>query len=265
MGIDLRKVIVVKIGGVALGSNDTTLEDIAALQKQGMHLAVVHGGGKLITEWLKKHGVETRFVRGERVTDKPALDVATAVMAGLVNKQVVAGIHRAGGRALGMSGVDGGLLQCRVENPELGYVGRVVAVNTELLETILGAGYVPVTAPVGLYAMDRPEGAPLLVNINADLAAGELAAAIGAERLVFLTDVAGVCDPSGTLLAQLSVRQAEELVTSGVASGGMIPKIRACLRVVSTSRSTCIIDGREPHALRRQLEGQASGTTINRN
>jgi acetylglutamate kinase len=262
MSVDLHKVTVVKIGGVALGSNDTTLEDIAYLEKQGMLLVVVHGGGKLTTEWLKKHGIETRFVRGERVTDGPSLEVATAVLAGLVNKQVAAGINLAGGKAIGISGVDGGLLQCRIQNPELGYVGQVARVNSNLLQAILGAGYVPVIAPIGLYLEGRLEGAPLLVNINADLAAGELAAAIGAERLIFLTDVAGVCDQSGKLLTQLSVPQAEELVASGVASGGMIPKIKACLRAVNTSYSTCIIDGREPHALRHQLKGRSSGTTI---
>ncbi len=260
--IDLHKATVVKIGGVALGSNDTTLEDIAYLQKQGMALVVVHGGGKLITDWLKKHGVETRFVNGERVTDGPSLEVATAGLAGLVNKQVAAGINIAGGRAVGISGVDGGLIQCRVQKPELGYVGQVVRVNSDLLQALLGAGYVPVIAPIGLYAEARPEGAPALVNINADLAAGELAAAIGAERLIFLTDVPGVFDHSGNLLRRLSVPRAEELVASGTASGGMIPKIRACLRAVDTSQSTCIIDGREPHALRRQFEGHGSGTTI---
>lgn len=264
MSIDLHKVTLVKIGGVALGSNDTTLEDVAYLQRKGMLLAVVHGGGKLITEVLKKHGIETRFVRGERVTDGPSLEVAVAVLAGLVNKQVAAGINQAGGKAIGISGVDGGLLQCRIQSPELGYVGQVARVNSDLLKTILGAGYVPVIAPIGLYSEGRPEGAPLLVNINADLAAGELAAAIGAERLIFLTDVAGVCDQSDNLLTQLSVPQAEEVVASGVASGGMIPKIRACLKAVNTSYSTCIIDGREPHALRRQVEGHSRGTTIYR-
>jgi len=255
-------VIVVKIGGVALGSNDTTIEDIVYLQQQGKKLVVVHGGGKLITEWLKLHGIATRFVGGQRVTDKDSLAVATAVMAGLVNKEIVAGISQLGGRAIGISGADGALVQCAVEDEALGYVGRVGEVRTELLDTLLQAGYVPVIAPLGIYAFQRPEGAPRLLNINGDIFAGEIAAAIGAERLVFLTDVPGICDRTGKLLPRLSAAEAEELVRSGVADGGMIPKIRGCIRVMNTASSTCIIDGRRPHALRQQIEGHGGGTTI---
>jgi len=255
-------VIVVKIGGVALGSNDTTIEDIVYLQQQGKKLVVVHGGGKLITEWLKLHGIATRFVGGQRVTDKDSLTVATAVMAGLVNKEIVAGISQLGGRAIGISGADGALVQCSVEDKALGYVGRVGEVRTELLDTLLQAGYVPVIAPLGIYAFQRPEGAPRLLNINGDIFAGEIAAAIGAERLAFLTDVPGICDRTGKLLPRLSAAEAEELVRSGVADGGMIPKIRGCIRVADTAAATCIIDGRRPHALRQQIEGHGGGTTI---
>jgi acetylglutamate kinase len=260
--MERNPVIVVKIGGVALGSNDTTVEDIVYLQQQGERLVVVHGGGKLITEWLKIHGIATQFVGGQRVTDRDSLGVAVAVMAGLVNKEIVAGINQLGGRAIGISGADGALAQCRLEDEKLGYVGKVVQVNTELLDTLLQAGYVPVISPLGIYAFDRPDDAPHILNINGDIFAGEIAAAIGAEQLVFLTDVPGICDQSGALLSRLSTREAEELVASGVASGGMIPKIRGCIRVVNTAAATCIIDGRQPHALRQQIEGRGGGTTI---
>ena len=260
--MERNPVIVVKIGGVALGSNDTTIEDIVYLQQQGKRLVVVHGGGKTITEWLKLHGVATQFVGGQRVTDKDSLAVAVAVMAGLVNKEIVAAVNQLGGRAIGISGADGSLAQCRIEDEKLGYVGQVVRVNTGLLETLLQAGHVLVVSPLGLYAFDRPEGAPHILNINGDVFAGEIAAAIGAEQLIFLTDVPGICDRSGNLLSKLSAREAEELVASGVASGGMIPKIRGCVRVMATAAATCIIDGRQPHALRQQLEGRGSGTTI---
>jgi acetylglutamate kinase len=260
--MERNPVIVVKIGGVALGSNDTTVEDIVYLQKQGARLVVVHGGGKLITEWLKLHGIATQFVGGQRVTDKDSLEVATAVMAGLVNKEIAAGINQLGGRAIGMSGVDGALARCQLEDEKLGYVGKVVEVNRELLEGLLQASYVPVIAPLGIYSFDRPNDAPRILNINGDIFASEIAAAVGAAQLVFMTDVPGICDQAGTLLSRLSVTEAEEMVVSGVASGGMIPKIRGCIRVVDTVAATCIIDGRQPHALRRQIEGHSSGTTI---
>ncbi|MFQ5997543.1 MAG: acetylglutamate kinase [Dehalococcoidales bacterium] len=260
----MNKVMVIKIGGATLGSHDTTIEDIVHLQKQGRLLVVVHGGGKLITEWLGRHGVDTKFVRGERVTDKATLEVATAVLAGLVNKEIAAEINNLGGRAVGISGVDGALIQSKVKNMELGYVGEMVKVDVGLLEALLTAGYVPVISPIGLHFFDRAEEAPQMLNINADLVAGDIAAAIGAERLIFLTDVAGISDQSGKLLSRLSSSEAEALVVSGVASGGMIPKIKACVRALATTAATSIIDGREPHALLREIEEKGGGTTIYR-
>ena len=252
----------VKIGGATLGSHDSTIGDIVSLQQQGKLLVVVHGGGKLVTDWLSKQGISTRFVHGERVTDKATLEVTTAVLAGLANKEIVAAINSLGGRALGISGVDGALIQGRIKDIELGYVGTVVKVNTALLETLLQAGYVPLISPVSLCSFDKPDDAPQILNINGDLVAGEIAAAIGAERLIFLTDVVGISDQSGKLLPQLSSSEAEALVASGVASGGMIPKIKACLRALATTQAARIIDGRQPHALLQEMEGRGGGTTI---
>ena len=258
----MNKVIVVKLGGATLGSHDTTIEDIVTLQQKGKSLVVVHGGGKLITEWLQKQGISTRFVHGERVTDKAALEVVTAVLSGLVNKQIVASINSLGGRAIGISGVDGALIQGRVKDIELGYVGAVVKVNLAPLETLLQSGYIPVVAPISLNSLDKPDEATRILNINADAVAGEIAAAIGAERLIFLTDVAGVCDQSGKLLPRLSPGEAEALMASRVASEGMMPKIKACLRALSSTLITRIIDGRQPHALLTEIEGGGGGTTI---
>ena len=252
----------VKIGGATLGSHDTTIEDIVSLQQQGKLLVVVHGGGRLVTEWLSKRGISTRFVHGERVTDKAALEMVTAVLGGLANKEIVADINSLGGRAIGISGVDGGLIQSRIEDMELGYVGTVVKVDTAPLETLLQAGYIPVISPLSLHSFDKPKDAPPILNINADPVAGEIAAAIGAERLIFLTDVAGIRDRSGKLLAELSSGEAEALVASGVASGGMVPKIKACLVALAGTSTTRIIDGRKPHALLREVEEQGGGTTI---
>jgi len=258
----LNKVIVVKIGGATLGSHDTAIEDIVELQKQGKFVVVVHGGGKLITEWLEKQGVPSSFIRGERVTDKPTLEVATAVLAGLVNKDITAAINGLGGRAVGISGVDGGIIEGEIREKEKGYVGAVVGVNTSLLEALLDSGFIPVIAPIGLNSAERKAEDPPTLNYNADVVAGEIAAAVGAESLVFLTDVAGVSDSSGKLLPKLTGDEARALVDSGVASGGMIPKINACLKALSTNSKTCIIDGREPHALLNWVKGKGAGTLI---
>ena len=257
----MDKITVVKIGGSTLGSHDTTLDDVVALQRSGKPLVVVHGGGKLITDWLKKLGVPSRFVRGERVTDQPTLEVVVAVLAGLVNKDIVATINSRGGRAVGIAGVDGALIEGKIGDPEKGYVGVVTRVNGDVMTALMNSGYVPIVAPVGLNAGNRQNGTPASLNFNADVVAGEIAAAVNAEKLVFLTDVAGILDGNSKLISRLSAAEAEALVASGVASGGMIPKVQSCLRALSSCASACIIDGREPHALMHAIDSD-SGTVI---
>ena len=154
------------------------------------------------------------------------------------------------------------MVKGRVEKPALGYVGRTVKIDPEPLEAIVSAGYIPVVSPLSFYGYDRPAGAPLLLNNNADIIAGEIAAAIGASRLVFLTDVAGILDKQGKLIPELTHKSAEELIASGVASGGMIPKIRACVKAVATTGSASIIDGRKPHALLQEINGTYPGTKV---
>jgi acetylglutamate kinase len=158
--------------------------------------------------------------------------------------------------------VDGCLIQGRIKNRELGYVGTVVKVNVDPLMMLLRSGYVPVVAPLSLQSPNKAGEAVQVLNVNADIVAGEIAAAIGAERLIFLTDVAGIHDPSGKLIPYLSPGEAESLMASGAASGGMIPKIKACLKALSDTGTTCIIDGRQPHALLREVKEEGSGTTI---
>jgi acetylglutamate kinase len=258
----MKNLLVIKIGGSTLGQHDTTLEDIVQLQKNNVPVVVVHGGGKIITEWLAKLGAATQFVKGERVTDKTGLEVTNAVLSGVVNKELVASIYSLGGRAVGLCGVDGSLFQGRIKSTELGYVGEIVKVDSALVDTLLAAGFVPVISSISLNTFDRPEGAPSLLNVNADTAAGEIAAALEAVKLIFLTDIAGVCDKSGKVIASLTSIEAEAAIASGIASGGMIPKIRAAIRALSSGRQTRIIDGRLPHALLRELETSQGGTTI---
>jgi acetylglutamate kinase len=258
----MKDITVIKIGGSTFGSWDTTIDDVVALQKQGKSIVVIHGGGKEVTAWLKRQGVATAFVRGERVTDKPTLEVATAVLSGVVNKEITADINLRGGRAVGISGADGALIESGIKDPEMGYVGSVVKVNPAVLEALLKAGFVPVISPVSLYSVDRPADAPSLVNVNGDPIAGDIAAALGAQMLIFLTDVDGIADASGKVLSRLSVSEAEALIASGVIAGGMIPKVNACLKALKAGAKTRIIDGRKPHALLKEIENGDGGTTI---
>ena len=258
----MDKVIVVKLGGATLGNHDTTLEDIVSLQQKGWSIVVVHGGGKMITDWLEQRGIATEFNDGERTTDEATLEVVVSVLAGVVNKEIVADINALGGLAMGISGVDGAFIKGKVKHQELGYTGEVVKVNPAPLQALLKAGYVPVVAPVSFNAGKKPTARGML-NINADVVAGEVAAAIGAEKLIFLTDVIGICDQEGKLLPRLSTAEAEALMASGTASGGMIPKVKACLKALSGVLKACIIiDGRQPHALLNEIEGKSGGTTI---
>lgn len=252
---------VLKIGGSTLGSHDTTLEDIAALHADGMRFVVVHGGGATISEWLDRHAVESRFVRGLRVTDERALEVVVAVLAGLVNKRLVAELQGRGAPACGLSGADVAILRARRFDRELGFVGEIVAVNVEPLESV-ARGVVAVLAPIAV-EVEGESVRPQLLNVNADTAAGEVAAALRAERLVFLTDVPGVMDAKGAVQPRLSAAGARALIEAGTVADGMIPKVEAALRANEAGVPASIIDGRETGALRTLLRGEAGvGTTV---
>ncbi|MBM3944460.1 MAG: acetylglutamate kinase [SAR202 cluster bacterium] len=255
-------IAVIKIGGSTLGQNDTSLADIVALYHKGVRPVIVHGGGKVITEWMDRQGIRARFVRGLRVTDAASLDIVVAVLTGLVNKQLVNSLNALGAPCVGISGVDGGILRAEIQDPELGFVGRVVKVNTAPIQGILSAGLIPVIAPVAVAAASEPGKAAQLLNVNADVAAGEIAGAMSASRLVMLTDVEGVLDTSKRLIPRLTGRQARELMESGIAGGGMVPKLEACLAAVASVGETHIIDGRRPGALLETFEGHARGTRI---
>lgn len=256
----MTDIIVAKIGGSTLGRHDTTLADVAELQRRGARPVIVHGGGALISDWLSRLGVETKFERGLRVTDEASLDVVVGVLCGLVNKQLVASLAGLGARAHGLSGADGGLLQAAVRDPALGFVGEVTAVDPTPVLRIIEEGAVPVVAPVGMeYRDGKPAGQ--LLNINADTSAGAVAAAIGAGWLAFLTDVPGV-KADGRVLESLPEAQAHELMSTGVIEGGMIPKVEACLKAATAGSRAVIIDGREEHALLNAVEGTGSGTIV---
>jgi len=254
--------IAIKVGGSTLGSSDTTVEDLVTLQKRGVPLVVVHGGGNAVSDWLGRLGIPTDFVRGLRITDLETLKVVTAILAGLVNKELVSAIWRSGGRAVGLSGADGGLILAKNKTPELGYTGEELKVNVAVIEILLKAGYMPVIAPVSLGLLEGSDMDTNLLNVNGDTAAGEIAAALKAEKLIFLTDVPGLYDNSKKLIHKLNPQDANELILLGVASGGMVAKIEACLLALTKIPIARIIDGRVPHALLDEFEGKGDGTTI---
>jgi len=258
----MAEIIVAKIGGSTLGSYDTALADVVELQRRGLRPVVVHGGGSLISEWLALHNLPTRFEGGLRVTDEESLKVVVAVLAGLVNKRIVASLCSLGGAAVGLSGADGGLMGTRLADQRLGLVGEVTGVEVAVLATLWHSGLIPVIAPIGvLWDGERPTAQ--LVNVNADEVAGSVAAAIdGACRLVFLTDVPGIQLDNDRIAARLEPAEAVNLIESGVIRGGMIPKVRACLRAAQEGARTLIVDGRVEHALVRAIEGNMPGTTI---
>ena len=251
--------IVVKIGGSTLGSHDTSLKDLVRLQQEGREVVVVHGGGKVISQWMQRQGLAPRFVGGLRVTDAPSLEIVVAVLTGLINKELVSSMHEFGGRSVGLSGIDGNMVEAKIGNPELGFVGEVTAVNVELIRALLDSGYIPMIAPLGVHVRDGSEHAGSPLNINGDTVAGELAYALEAEQLVFLTDVAGVMDGGGRVIRGLDRRRAGILSNSGVIQGGMIPKLSACLRALERSPVANIIDGRQPDALIERSEERRVG------
>ena len=250
-------VIVVKIGGSTLGAEDTSFADIAALQRDGARPVVVHGGGPAITSWMAKLGVRAQFTRGLRVTDAPSLEIVVAVI-GLINKRLVAELRSAGVDAVGISGVDGGLLRGTITDPELGFVAGAVEADVRVIEALAGAGCVPVVAPVAVSAQEPRQ----LLNVNADSAAGTLAAALAAQRLIFLTDVDGVLNADGRVIRRVPVDTGESLLRSGVVKGGMIPKLEACLAAARAGSRAAVINGTRPGALPAWLSGSLTGTAV---
>ncbi|MDA8405970.1 MAG: acetylglutamate kinase [Deltaproteobacteria bacterium] len=263
------KRILIKYGGSAM-TNDALkrdfAEDVALLSFIGVKPTIVHGGGPQIGALLKKLGKESRFVQGLRVTDEETMDVVEMVLVAKVNKDVVSLINSYGGRAVGISGRDGGMIRAKKARPaklagidqDLGLVGEVERINPDLIASLEDRGFIPVVAPVGAGPHEKP------YNINADTAAGAMASALGAEKFLLLTDVPGVQDPKDSLISSLSEEQVEEMIKSGAISGGMIPKVKCCLSAIRGGVPKAhIIDGRVPHALLLEiLTDEGIGTEI---
>ena len=263
------RTVVVKYGGNAMTSevlSDMFCQDVAALQKLGVRIVVVHGGGPQIAKMLDEVGVESRFEGGMRVSSEEVVDVAEMVLCGSVNKAISAGVGAAGGTALGLSGRDAGILQCvkmtREDGIDLGNVGEVREVNVEVLEDLLDLGLVPVVSPIGAGMGDD---AGVAYNCNADVAAGRIAGEMRAARAIFLTDIAGVLDGDMNLMSELSCSDVQDLIDDGTITGGMIPKVTYATDAIRMGVGAAFItDGRVPHALLREVlaggeKGMGSG------
>ncbi len=251
----MSEILVVKLGGTTLAEQQQVLAEVAGVARR-RPVVLVHGGGKRMTEWLARLGVETRFEGGLRVTDTAAIEVAAAVLRGVVNSELVAALRDLRVDAVGLSGVDGGLLIAE-RVPDMGLVAHVVGLRRDLLDGLLVAGQVPVVAPLA-----RDESG-VVCNVNADDAAAGIAAGLGARQLVLMTDVDGVRDAHDHRLSTLSAEDAETLIDAGVIAGGMVPKVRAALAALAWEGAEAVIaDAAAPDALARALDDPTFGTRI---
>ncbi len=251
------KILVIKLGGSTLENQKVVLQDIIWLHALGAHPILVHGGGPYINEWLAKMQIPAVFKNGLRVTDAQTLEIVRMVLCGQVNPGLVSMAAHMGGKVAGLCGIDGNMIQARIADPELGFVGEIETVNPEIVLMLIQQGYIPIIAPLG----QGPQGTSL--NINADLVAAHLAGALDAEKLIFLSNVAGICRADGSLISELSEPEARQLIHDGVISGGMIPKVSACLDALVAVPRVHIIDGGEAHVLLRELfTDEGVGTMI---
>ena len=260
------KIVVVKYGGNAMINEQLkqqVMEDIVLLWLIGVKVVLVHGGGPEINEVMSKLGKEPKFVDGLRVTDKETVDIVQMVLAGKVNKTLVNLLEMKGGRAMGISGMDGRLIESKVKDERLGFVGEIVKINISPVVDLVEKGYIPVISTVGC---DRDGNA---YNINGDTAAAYIAGALGAERLIMMTDIAGILrdkdDPS-TLIPEITVSEAHELYDEGIISGGMIPKVDCCIEAIKKGvRNVIIMDGRVSHSILMEiLTDEGAGTMVKR-
>ena len=244
-------IVVIKLGGHAMGSDEAMEEfarDVVLMQRVGIHPVVVHGGGPMINAMLEKLAIKSEFVNGKRVTDQPTVEVVEMVLSGTVNKRIVQAINRQGGKAIGLSGKDADLMVCDQTNPDLGFVGTPADMNPQVLRDLFSNGTIPVIAPLGAGRAGET------FNVNGDTAAGAIAGALGADRLLLLTDVSGVKNGDGEVMTELKSQQIRDLIADGTIAGGMIPKTETALDAIERGvRAVVILDGRAPNACLLEL------------
>ena len=244
-------IVVIKLGGHAMSSAKALASfarDVVLMKQVGMNPVIVHGGGPMINEMLAKLNIKSKFVGGKRVSDGTVVEVVEMVLSGKINKGIVQAINDQGGKAVGLSGKDANLMVCDFDNPDLGFVGKPVEMNPEVLETFFASDHIPVVAPLGAGKNGET------FNVNADTAAGAIAAALKADRLLLLTDVDGVKDANGNVVTQLTAAQVKKLTKENIIAGGMIPKTETALAAIDGGvRAVVIIDGRVQNAVLLEL------------
>jgi acetylglutamate kinase len=255
--------VVIKLGGHAMGSDEgleSFARDVVLMRMVGVNPVVVHGGGPQINDFLKRLDIKSEFRNGKRVTDAATMEVVEMVLSGLVNKQIVQAINAQGGKAVGISGKDANLMVCTQTDPDLGLVGTPVKMNPDFLRSLAAAEIIPVIAPIGA----GPNGETF--NVNGDTAAGAIAASLTADRLLLLTDVAGVKNAAGDVLTEISPDQIRDLIADGTIAGGMIPKTETALDAIKGGvRAVVILDGRAPNACLLELyTDHGAGSLIRR-
>ena len=256
-------IIVIKLGGHAMTSDqgmETFARDVALMRQVGINPIIVHGGGPMINAMLKKLKIESKFVNGKRVTDQATMEVVEMVLSGSVNKKIVQAINDQGGRAVGLSGKDAKLIECKQADKDLGMVGSPSKINPSVINTLIENDTIPVIAPLGY----GPRGETF--NINADTAAGAIASALKADRLLLLTDVSGVKNSSGEVITELSTKQITDMIQEGIISEGMIPKTETALHAIEGGvRAVVILDGRVPNACLLELFTEHGAGSLIRN
>ena len=256
-------IIVIKLGGHAMTSDqgmETFARDVALMRQVGINPIIVHGGGPMINAMLKKLKIESKFVNGKRVTDQATMEVVEMVLSGSVNKKIVQAINDQGGRAVGLSGKDAKLIECKQADKDLGMVGSPSKINPSVINTLTENDTIPVIAPLGY----GPRGETF--NINADTAAGAIASALKADRLLLLTDVSGVKNSSGEVITELSTKQITDMIQEGIISEGMIPKTETALHAIEGGvRAVVILDGRVPNACLLELFTEHGAGSLIRN
>ncbi|MBQ3814943.1 MAG: acetylglutamate kinase [Clostridia bacterium] len=258
------KTVVVKYGGNAMTSDilkEQVMEDLVLLRLVGVRVVLVHGGGPDVSEMMTKLGKKPEFVDGLRVTDRETVDIVQMVLAGKINKTLVNLLEMKGGHAIGLSGMDGRMIEAKRKDERLGYVGEITAVNIAPVEDLIERGYIPVVSTLGC------DGEGNTYNINGDTAAAAIAGALGAERLIMMTDIAGILrdrDDPATLIPEITVADAEKLKEEGIVSGGMIPKVECCIDAIRRGvKKVIIMDGRVPHSILMELlTDEGAGTLV---
>ncbi len=257
----MNKLTVIKIGGSTIEEWDNSLSQVNSIINMGNNVLLVHGGGKTVSEWSARLGIRAEFVRGLRKTDSHTLEVACAVLAGLVNNRLVSTLENIGINAIGLSGVSSKLISAKPVSDELGLVGKVTGINNSILLKLLELGYVPVISPIGFNIESNHVAHEGILNINADFVAAKIASSLKASKIIYQTDVDGILDQRGRIIPRMTLKQAEELLESGIIGGGMIPKLESCIEALEDVERGYIINANSD-SLMKIFEGKEIGTQI---